>query len=928
MADASDTMRYLVKSFDIAPAGTREEGQAAKSLAEVFHDHGLETAEKGFRFATFGKTAYAVFAVVMALAGILSGIAGGALPIVMLVIGALAGILYALELFGIKTLSRIGTPGSSQNVVARHPAASSFDSKKARPIVIIAHYDTPRADIFAMPVLAPIQPYLRLIVHVCMAVDVVAMVFQAIGPLPVLVHSIAWALSIVSSAILLVWGVCGLLQRFVMPYTDGANDNKAGIAALFGVLDRVRPLAGGGYEPEALLDEEGEFLDEEGQAAADEEPVRSRRRASDEERPARRSGARADESSVRVVSRRAAAVRHGAEVVRSLGILPETCELVYEDGKQAPAEDAEASATIASSAAQSSPSPQDTFAAVESVTAPRVHRASEVRKTAEKHQEVVDGATVMISRDALVSGGVPAASADASEADVSAALTETPASEANPATVDDIEAAKDEAADAIMANIVGTSNMLSGSQAPETLRAAKAPAVAEVPAVDMGATSLMEPVPEAAALASVQQQAPRAQQVPAVVQQQPATPVAKAASPVQPLPFRVITSSDEPDAELRTVSANLPRDVAEQSTRVANTLFNDSADSFYDPVESVVNSPAWGTSSFSPVGAGRRILADIPDPAVAAVDPFSVSNIETIGDYNPDDFSQLDFETGTHEAVTPAMLEDMRRRSLDGFSADITEAPSKRGRKAKKGRSGRISQQAAQMKAEMEEQSFNDWLGLEDDFDAKTSGRQIGSWDNFEDDLGSGQPRRSNSGSPTWQGGAARSRRSSRRSGDAARETRQAAMTLGDRELVAHEIWFVLTGASEAEHAGIEDFLKTYRSELRGAYFINLECVGAGRQSLVIEEGAVRHSRAEHRLVNLFGAASQNINRPLALARMGWRDTEATPALRQGCRAVTVCGVENGVPANARWTGDTPEKVDPGMINDLVDVVVEVIKNA
>lgn len=29
---------------------------------------------------------------------------------------------------------------------------------------------------------------------------------------------------------------------------------------------------------------------------------------------------------------------------------------------------------------------------------------------------------------------------------------------------------------------------------------------------------------------------------------------------------------------------------------------------------------------------------------------------------------------------------------------------------------------------------MSDWLGVEDDYDAKKSGRGIGSWDNFEDD--------------------------------------------------------------------------------------------------------------------------------------------------------------------------------------------------
>ena len=250
----------------------------------------------------------------------------------------------------------------------------------------------------------------------------------------------------------------------------------------------------------------------------------------------------------------------------------------------------------------------------------------------------------------------------------------------------------------------------------------------------------------------------------------------------------------------------------------------------------------------------------------------------------------------------------------------------KRGRKAKKNRQkGRISTRAADMQQQMQEQSFNDWLGLDEGFDAKKNGEQIGSWDNFSDSDGSAQ-----GSNPRWQGGAApRRTRHMSVEGEQAARARRAAMRLGDRDLTSHEVWFVLTGAGEAGNAGIRDFIASYRSELRGAYFINLECLGAGRQSLVVEEAAdSSRVKADRRLVNIFGQASQDINRPVALERMPWRASDASIALEPGCRAVTLCGVQDGVPANAHWTGDSPEKLDINAIEDAVDMVVEVIKNA
>ena len=48
--------------------------------------------------------------------------------------------------------------------------------------------------------------------------------------------------------------------------------------------------------------------------------------------------------------------------------------------------------------------------------------------------------------------------------------------------------------------------------------------------------------------------------------------------------------------------------------------------------------------------------------------------------------------------------------------------------------------------------------------------------------------------------------------------------------------------------------------------------------------------------------------------------------MRQGFRGVTVSGVDKGTPARARWVDDVPEHVSTDKINDIVDILVEVIK--
>lgn len=817
MADAKETMRYLTKEYEIAPAGTREESDAATVVARVFHQHGLETMQKSFNYTWHGNLGLAAAMCAVAVFSLLGALLSGAVSTVMFVLVAIVAVLYLLDRgFGIKTYSRLTLTGSSQNVVARHPAAASApNGQKARPVVVIAHYDTPRSDLLSNPAVAWVKPYLPRMLDVCVAVDVVSLLMQVL-PVPAGLKAFFAALAVVASVALIAWAVCTLLHLFVLSYTLGANDNKSGVAAVLGVLERIRPIADG--MPFGPDDEERP----EQQAAGTPAPIREdrpeqavrREAATVEPQVTARPSRTLDERQAEPVPALApTARRHGLDCVRALGILPESCQIEY-----VPTEGG------------------------------NVHLASDHGSCAQKAPAA--GNTMLIS---------PAPVQDApQQARLDLGAEPVPAAPLDP------EAQKDAEADAMFASIV-RENRMSGD-----------------PVAQPAATSLLDPVSAGAA---------------------------------------TITSSDEPDMELRN-TPSAPRDVAMHSASVSQQFIMDEPDSF---TANAIQDPTWGTSSFKPVAATPRFLADLPDPAVAAVDPFGVSNVQTVGNYNPDDFSSMDFETGTHQTVTPAMLEQARRQDLAGFSTDLTDAP-KRGRKAKKSRQkGRISTRAADMQQQMQEQSFNDWLGLDEGYDAKKNGAQIGTWDNFADDDGS-RP----GANPRWQGGAA-PRRTRHRSveGEQAARARRAAMRLGDIELTSHEVWFVLTGAGEAGHAGIRDFIASYRSELRGAYFINLECLGVGRQSLVVQEAADKGVvSADRRLVNIFGQASQDINRPLALERMPWRSSDASIALEQGCRAVTLCGVQGGVPASSAWTGDSPEKLDIDAIEDAVDMVVEVIKNA
>lgn len=913
MAEASDNLNRLVQDFDSVMAGSREECDMANELSNAIHLHGLETIIQDFQFAGNGRTMVAGALLLTVLFGILSAVTAGVLSIIMFILCLLGAALAAVEASGRQLLSSHLGLTYSQNLIARHPAVASSPAAKGRPIVVLAHYDVPCADFMSVPALRRLQPFTGVATLACTAVLLVCVLLQ-LFPLPRVLTVFFLAVTVVAAVMMAFTAVRILVNVYLSKMTPGANDNMSSVAALLGLLDRVRPSMGEEFASRA--GGAGDGADEEGlDAVGDTQSSRARRR------------------SVRLAME---PVRRGEKVLRSLGMVPDTCQIVYQ---QDPA--VTASETMVTRPVKAPSAPDEKIGAADSAALTQEVTAAVVAATT----GVTPAATPAAAAAQPSRAGRPAAAPEAAH---SAGQTTVIAGAPAPSSPD--PAGSTMVIPGVSAAAAGETGRSAAVE--NRIPAGSAGTPAGKPSIE-GATMVL--THEALRAAQEREERRRGQGGEADTQ---AAAQALAPEPTgQSRPFDVVISTDEPDAELRQSSV-LPHDVAQQQGRLDEDVRRDS----------ILNNPNWGTTSFTPVVTSRRILEELPDPSVAAVDPYSVSTIETIGDLNPEDFSSLNFETGTHEAVTPQMLEDYQREAHEGFTSLDDGKRSRRDRKNRRGKE-RIGRRAQEMQREMEEQSFSDWLGVDSDYNAQKNGRQIGSWDNFEDAGGTGAPAPAAPAAPAgpatgnaasgqggipaadgrdggeddhnqqarlWKGGAVRSRRRPRRPSadvmrdeDSQEELRASAMALGDADLVSHEIWFVLTGASEAQHAGVRAFIEEYDQRLHNAYFINLECVGAGRQSLILEEGApYARRKADRRLVNLMGTVSAGFSRPLALDRMGWRDTELTPILRRGRHGVTVSGVADGVPANARWSGDDIRRVNPAQVNDIVDILAETIRRA
>ena len=300
-------------------------------------------------------------------------------------------------------------------------------------------------------------------------------------------------------------------------------------------------------------------------------------------------------------------------------------------------------------------------------------------------------------------------------------------------------------------------------------------------------------------------------------------------------------------------------------------------------------------------------LASVPDPSLPSMKQANVASRTSLFDL-PDPSAQVDdpFATAqgpepTSAPVAPSMPVASGVQPLETISAPASAAPKPR----KRGLGGLFGR-----KKKNDQDSMSDWLGVEDDYDAKKSGRGIGSWDNFEDD---------NDG---WKGGATSS------DGASDEDMLSAVASMGDDELLGHDIWFVATGASDCDGAGMKAFLASHRDKLRGVFFINLESIGAGRLSVVTVEGEQQLLKGDRRIMNLVSKVCKSFHVDCGALEMPYAKTDAYAALEASRRALTIAGVDGTRLACARTEDDLPHNVNPTNIATVSEVVTEVIRRS
>lgn len=1029
MANTQNYINHLLQNTGITPACSEEERLAAEDIAQIFRNHGFDPEVQEFNAPAPSRLAFAGTGILAFAGALLMGIGGG-IGLVGTLLAIVGAVLYVLERTGHPVVSRLGKTGVSQNVIAYHKASGPLASPRNRPVVVVAHYDSPRAELLARE---PYAPYRALIAKLLPIATIApaAIAVLRILPLPGALKVLLWIVAILASLVALANAANIISNRFVLPYTSGSVCNKSSVAAMLGVMDNVAPYQGENefpddipfdtyfgeqkrraeemaraaaeyaaaqqqndygntieYEEPAYTEDEygqpiapegeqGEAFDEqidgfEGASADEtligviapesqvqdipaEEPVADESTAESAEEPA---AAEQAEPEPKLYRNAAGNIRFGSDAIRALGMLPESCTLDYEEGEEPtfePAPQPDPVVAAQPDEANAIETEADAETAIDSAAGLDVMAPAPAPEELDNTEDDYDAYPQRVSyeSDTDFSAELPATTP---HADIASAFSSIGASashffkgafEKGKKLVDDFEekraaareaaereaAAQQQAAEAERERAAQEFDQNDAEQ-PVSVDVADATTSFEAPqpspADVAGETATFEtqqPVDSTvsfdATMTFEKQGTAIAEPLSAPVEDEPAAP-----DTVEDQSAAEQVAADSTEQEPEPVAPEAPQ--ADESRPYSTQIFTMPAPS--DPGATVANaapsqaetvdalmaqissqaSPRPNMNVPDPASAPAPMpsaspLASVPDPSMPSMQQANVASRTSLFDL-PDPSAQVNdpFATAqgpepTSAPVVPPMPVTSDVQPLETISAPAASAakPQKRGLGGLFGR-----------KKKNEQDSMSDWLGVEDDYDAKKSGRGIGSWDNFEDD------------DDGWKGGATSS------DGASAEDMLAAVASMGDDELLGHDIWFVATGASDCDGAGMKAFLAAHRDKLRGVFFINLESIGAGRLSVVTVEGEQQLLKGDRRIMNLVNKVCKSFHVDCGAFEMPYAKTDAYAALEASRRALTIAGVDGPRLACAHTEDDLPYNVNPTNIATVSEVVTEVIRRS
>lgn len=1041
MAELNEHVAYLSQEIGPRPAGTEEEQRAALYISEQFStEAGLTTAMEDFQCnpdSSLPRTLCSGVAVLVTLVATIVG----ALAVPAIVVSLICAALAAAEVFDKPVLSRLLNRGVSQNVVARYlPAKSPTRASRRRKVIVVANYDSGkvRRDLNgAMPAVLPILYWVELAMLVVMPLLLAIRMVLAPDGSVLVVFNVLLAVAMVVA----VLPVASFLLEKFANYNEGANCNAAGVAVLLEVASRVAAARDLPDAPEptvhgeaaavsaGLVPEGAEIVYHTGNTSEDlgtSMESAAERLAAAKAAVAALSGKPVSATPTEVATEDESPAKgeeNGAvEVSPEESLTPSSAAVVVPVAAPAYAAPVEHQVPEwfkkgqeqAKKPAKEKPVQRSRYAtalerAEEEINAREEHERRNLAELSERMRvmrasvqaaSAAAGATPTEIMDSVVAeesseeiSVPPSASAVNEEASPSLAPV-LPAIEVPAVEADQLPSPSNNTVSAMLSDIPAIASEPASS---ETGTPASKPVVPAVPAVPVapqptddpdvtvrdgqrpltGATVAVPPIdlstPDAPAAPAGGQRVV----VPSVgeVAETPAS--APAAAPRR---RRAITLPNI------GISQELPR-ISMDDCQQAAPLSEDRPehDGRVHDLSAVIPSVTTPEPSSAVSGTREAALLDaLPSlgRTTTTTDPALSGSISLAGT-----FSSMG-ATGAAAPIGDELLEnasenDMYIEDVDdsAYVEQITETGAMAGPgyvEMPKSRFGGIFGKFRRKKRE-EASSPQEWLDVEESFDAREVGAARGGWESFreegdiqaydeeyldadattafspefDDDFaedGFDAPRSSHRRGRHFEGGAfSRDQFDDESEGEENQtsaadpssvfgeglpadfvfeptpEIEQIEQFHSDR--IDMEVWFVALGSELAGNGGMKAFMAAHEAELKGALIVELEALGAGELTLIDKEGTYVPKKASSRMKRLVRKAGQATGLKVPEATMEWRNSTSAYALKHGQQALHLAGMDGRKPAFFAEEDDVIENIDNDMLALNSDFVMEVLKH-
>ena len=1041
MAELNEHVAYLSQEIGPRPAGTEEEQRAALYISEQFSaEAGLTTAMEDFQCnpdSSLPRTLCSGVAVLVTLVATIVG----ALAVPAIVVSLICAALAAAEVFDKPVLSRLLNRGVSQNVVARYlPAKSPTRASRRRKVIVVANYDSGkvRRDLNgAMPAVLPILYWVELAMLVVMPLLLAIRMVLAPDGSVLVVFNVLLAVAMVVA----VLPVASFLLEKFANYNEGANCNAAGVAVLLEVASRVAAARDLPDAPEptvhgeaaavsaGLVPEGAEIVYHTGNTSEDLETSMesaAERLAAAKAAVAALSGkpvsatptevATEDESPAKGEENGAVEVSPEESLTLSSAavVVPVAAPAYVAPVEHQVPEWFKKGQEQAKKPAKEKPVQRSRYAtalerAEEEINAREEHERRNLAELSERMRimrasvqaaSAAAGATPTEIMDSVVAAesseeisAPPSASAVNEEESPSLAPV-LPAIEVPAVEADQLPSPSNNTVSSMLADIPAIASEPASSETETPASKPVVPAVPAVPVVPQptddpdvtvrdgqrpltGATVAVPPVdlstPDAPAAPAGGQRVV----VPSVgeVAETPAS--APAAAPRR---RRAITLPNI------GISQELPR-ISMDDCQQAAPLSEDRPehDGRVHDLSAVIPSVTTPEPSSAVSGTREAALLDaLPSlgRTTTTTDPALSGSISLAGT-----FSSMG-ATGAAAPIGDELLEnasenDMYIEDVDdsAYVEQITETGAMAGPgyvEMPKSRFGGIFGKFRRKKRE-EASSPQEWLDVEESFDAREVGAARGGWESFreegdiqaydeeyldadattafspefDDDFaedGFDAPRSSHRRGRHFEGGAfSRDQFDDESEGEENQtsaadpssvfgeglpadfvfeptlEIEQIEQFHSDR--IDMEVWFVALGSELAGNGGMKAFMAAHEAELKGALIVELEALGAGELTLVDKEGTYVPKKASSRMKRLVRKAGQATGLKVPEATMEWRNSASAYALKHGQQALHLAGMDGRKPAFFAEEDDVIENIDNDMLALNSDFVMEVLKH-